>query len=416
LVARVVTDTPGGVSLHLKSAFIGLVCLAALGWLGSWGWAQEGLEGRIVAIDDATAVALVQLPSGAVIEAQLPVASAFYSEDMPAFEVGQRVELAASRNPVGTVAYDVIDWVRRPALLWLSGLFFAVILLVAQWKGLRAFIATSFALVVVVLFIIPQIMAGWPPVLVAVLGVGSMSVLAIYLVHGVNWSTTAALLGTVLSLVITYALGAVVMRWARLTGFGIDGALFLAQGAPQVDLRALLQAGLVIGALGALTDTTIIQASVVRELSHVNPFLGIRELYRRGMNVGKDHVGSLVNTLVFAYSGAALPLFILFTLNDVGVMRALNSEFIATEVIFMVVGSIGLVISVPLTTFMAAFIFRGDHLPMVASEHHHAGFAPREEQLAFQRERQFELLETIDPEVAKRELLKRLEQDDSVAR
>jgi uncharacterized membrane protein len=382
----------------------------------SLSWAQDGLEGRIVAIDEASGIALVQLASGAVLEAQLPIIGAYQSEGMPVFEVGQQVELASSRNPASTVTYDVIDWVRRPALLWLSGLFFVVILLVAQWKGLRAFIATSFALVVVVLFIIPQIMAGWSPVLVAILGVGSMLVLAIYLVHGINWSTTAALLGTALSLVITYILGAFAMRWAHLTGFGIDGALFLAQGAPQVDLRALLQAGLVIGTLGALTDTTIIQASVVRELSHVNPFLGIRELYKRGMNVGKDHIGSLVNTLVFAYSGAALPLFILFILNDVGVMRALNSEFVATEVIFMVVGSIGLVISVPLTTFMAAFIFRGDNLPMVASEHHHAGFAAREEQLAFQRERQFELLETIDPEVARRELLKRIEQEDSTSR
>lgn len=383
------------------------IWLMLLALLGPLGLAQAALEGRIVAINDAADIALVQLPSGAVIEAQLPTLGVFQSEAMPRFQVGQRVELALTHSPDG-VSYEVVDWVRRPVLLQLAGLFLAVILVVAQWKGLRAFIATSLALVVVVGFIIPQIMAGWPPVLVALVGIGSMSVLAIYLVHGFSWSTTAALLGTLVSLLITYLLGALAMRWAHLTGFGIEGALILSRGAPQLDLRALLQAGLVIGALGALTDTTIIQASVVRELSHINPLLGLGELYRRGMNVGRDHIGSLVNTLVFAYSGAALPLFILFTVNEVGFRRALNSEFIATEVIFMVVGSIGLIISVPLTTLIAAAIFRGDRLPMRAAEHHHAGFIGREAQLAFQRERQLELL-AVDPERAQQELKRQLE-------
>lgn len=383
------------------------IWLMLLALLGPLGLAQAALEGRIVAINDAADIALVQLPSGAVIEAQLPTLGVFQSEAMPRFQVGQRVELALTHSPDG-VSYEVVDWVRRPVLLQLAGLFLAVILVVAQWKGLRAFIATSLALVVVVGFIIPQIMAGWPPVLVALVGIGSMSVLAIYLVHGFSWSTTAALLGTLVSLLITYLLGALAMRWAHLTGFGIEGALILSRGAPQLDLRALLQAGLVIGALGALTDTTIIQASVVRELSHINPLLGLSELYRRGMNVGRDHIGSLVNTLVFAYSGAALPLFILFTVNEVGFRRALNSEFIATEVIFMVVGSIGLIISVPLTTLIAAAIFRGDRLPMRAAEHHHAGFIGREAQLAFQRERQLELL-AVDPERAQQELKRQLE-------
>ena len=120
---------------------------------------------------------------------------------------------------------------------------------------------------------------------------------------------------------------------------------------------------------------TIVQASVIRELAHVNPELTARELYQRGMNVGRDHVGSLVNTLVLAYTGASLPLLLLLTLNDFSFARALNIELVATEIIQILVGSVGLVLSVPITTYIAALLFRGDRLPIQPSElnhqHHH---------------------------------------------
>ena len=139
-----------------------------------------------------------------------------------------------------------------------------------------------------------------------------------------------------------------------------------------MSLKGLLLAGLLVGALGALTDITIVQASVVRELAHVNPELGWSELYRRGMNVGLDHIGSLVNTLVLAYVGSALPLLMLLSLNEFSVARALNIELVAAEVVHTLVGSIGLILAVPLTTLIAALLFRGDRLKLARGELEHA--------------------------------------------
>jgi len=194
------------------------------------------------------------------------------------------------------------------------------------------------------------------------------STLAIYFVHGLNWSTTAALVGTSMAVVITMALGVLFSSLSHLTGFGTEDAIMINAAAGQINLKGLLLAGLLVGALGALTDITIVQASVVRELAHVNPEFSIGELYRRGMNVGLDHVGSLVNTLVLAYTGAALPLLILLTLSDFSLARALNLELVAAEIVHTLVGSIGLILGVPITTYLAALLFRGDQLPMGPGE------------------------------------------------
>lgn len=193
------------------------------------------------------------------------------------------------------------------------------------------------------------------------------STLVIYFVHGLNWSTTAALVGTFMAVVITMALGVLFSNLSHLTGFGTEDAIMI-NAAGQINLKGLLLAGLLVGALGALTDITIVQASVVRELAHVNPEFSIGEPYRRGMNVGLDHVGSLVNTLVLTYTGAALPLLILLTLSDSSLARALNLELVAAEIVHTLVGSIGLILGVPITTYLAALLFRGDQLPMGTGE------------------------------------------------
>jgi uncharacterized membrane protein len=296
----------------------------------------------------------------------------FGGSSLPAFKVGQSVELYYSPDADGQRQYVISDWVRRPALIWLTGLFLLVSVAVARFKGLRAFLATGSSLVIVMSFIVPRILAGWNPVLVSLLGVGGILILAIYFVHGLNWSTTAALIGTYVAVFVTMGLGIAFTQWAQLTGFGSDEAMMINFGAQQVNLKGLLLAGLLIGALGALTDITIVQASVIRELAHVNPNFSLWELYKRGMNVGNDHVGSLVNTLVLAYTGAALPLFLVLSLNEFGLARALNIELVASEIVHTLVGSIGLVLAVPLTTFIAALMFRGDKLPMVKGELEHA--------------------------------------------
>jgi uncharacterized membrane protein len=363
------------------------------------------LEGRIISLEDTSSTAQIKLRNSTTITAQIPIYDAV--ANAPVFKAGQVVEIASVPDGNGGTYYEVIDWVRRPVLAWLLGLFVFVTMLVAKLKGLRAILATALSLTIVIAYIVPQILAGASPVVVSLIGAGSILILAIYFVHGLNWSTSAALLSTVITVGLTLGLGQIFIAIAHLTGFGTEEALYFNIAAEQINLRGLILAGLLIGSLGALTDTSVVQASLVRELSHVNPRLGVLDLYQRGMSVGRDHIGSLVNTLIFAYTGAALPTLLLLHLNDFSLAHSLNMELIATEIVHTLVGSIGLVWAVPLTTLMAAMLFRGDKLKMQQGEHVHAGFSKREEQLSFQRSRQLEIVAPISPEEALQELLKR---------
>ena len=330
------------------------------------------VDGRITALEPSTNTAQVRLNDGRVVEATTgaPLPGDLESP-LPPFEVGDRVELYYSPNPEGGRIYAVSDWVRRPALGWLVGLFLVVSVVIGRAKGLRAVLATGASLAIAIGFVVPSILAGWNPILVSLIGSGGILLLAIYFVHGVTWSTTAAVVGTFIAVLATMLLGLLFTDLAHLTGFGSEEAMYINLDAGQVNLQGLLLAGLLIGALGALTDVTIVQASVVRELAHVNPNFGLGELYRRGMNVGLDHIGSLVDTLVLAYTGAALPLLVLLNLNDLSFARALNLELVATEVVHTLVGAIGLILAVPVTTLLAAFLFRGDRLPLAHGELEH---------------------------------------------
>lgn len=334
-------------------------------------------EGRIVGIDEAAFLATVELNDGRVIEADLgqPLPNDDVGPQFPDFEVGDRVETYWYLTPAGEAAWAVTDWVRRPALWWLAGLFLVATVAIARFKGLRAFAATVVGLVIVVMYIVPAILGGANPVVVSLLGTGGILLLAIFFVHGINWSTTAAVIGTFAAIVVTMVLGIIWTDLAHLTGFGTDDAMMINYHAGEVNMRGLLLAGMLIGALGALTDVTIVQASVVRELAHTNPEMGYRQLYAHGMNVGNDHIGSLVNTLVLAYAGTALPLLMLLHINDAGFLQTINMEIVATEVVHTLVGSLGLILGVPLTTIIAALLFRGDRLKISEGEldhaHHH---------------------------------------------
>jgi uncharacterized membrane protein len=365
------------------------------------------LEGRISSLDATTNTAQITLRNGDTLSAQVPDYDIV--PNAPVFKEGDVVEIAAVPDGSGGTYYEVIEWVRRPVLGWLLGLFVLVTLVVARLKGLRAILATALSLGIVTLYIVPQILAGTSPILVSLIGAGGILMLAIFFVHGVNWSTTAALFGTLVTVGLTLALGQLFINLAHLTGFGSEEALYFNIAAEQINLRGLTLAGLLIGSLGALTDTSVVQASLVRELSHVNPRLGIRELYKRGMGVGRDHIGSLVNTLVFAYAGAALPMLLLLIVNEFSLRHSLNMELVATQIVHTLVGSIGLVWAVPLTTFMAATLFRGDRLEMQQGEHAHAGLSGsgREEQLTFQRTRQLEIVSPVSREEALEELMRR---------
>jgi len=338
------------------------------------------LEGRILELtptrpgDDigAGGTASVRLTDGSLVIATVPAAAMYGVTSIEPFQVGDMVEMYFSPSPSSAGRdFVVVDWVRRPSLLWLTGLFLLVIVAVARLKGLRAFIATGASLAIVITFIVPRILDGWNPMLVSLLGAGGILILAIYFVHGLSWSTSAALIGTFAAVVMTMLLGVAFMQISHLTGLGSEEAMMITLNASQINMRGLLLAGLLVGALGALTDTTIVQASVVRELAHVDPTLPWTSLYRSGMRVGHDHIGSLVNTLVLAYVGAGLPLMVVLSLGNFTIQRALNIELVAVEVVHTLVGSIGLILAVPITTALAAVMFSGDRLKLRHGELDH---------------------------------------------
>ena len=275
----------------------------------------------------------------------------------PRFAVGDRVVLAWSgADPQDPGSYQIVDFQRGGALYWLAGLFAGAVLLLGRWRGLAALVALGLSFAVLVLFVLPAIIDGHSPLAVAVVGSCLIMFVVLYLTHGPSARTSTAVLGTVLSLALIGLLGAGFSAAARLTGLDEQTSNLVATLGTGVDARGLLLAGVVIGALGVLDDVTVTQTSAVWELRAANPDLGIAQLFGAAMRIGRDHVASAVNTLVLAYAGAALPLLLLFSLSGRGLTDVLTAEDVATEIVRTLVGSIGLVASVPLTTGLAALV------------------------------------------------------------
>jgi uncharacterized membrane protein len=209
---------------------------------------------------------------------------------------------------------------------------------------------------VIVAFVLPSMLDGNNPQLVAIVGGTAIAYLALYLANGVRPMTTVALLGTLSALALTVGLATLFTDLARFTGAQSEEALIVKIGAASIDLKGLVLAGMVLGALGALNDITVTQASAVGELRQANPELSRVGLYRAGLRIGRDHISSTVNTLALAYAGAALPLLILFTLSRQSLGTVANGEVVAVEIVSTLVGGIGLVAAVPVSTWFAALV------------------------------------------------------------
>jgi uncharacterized membrane protein len=265
--------------------------------------------------------------------------------------------MISNRADTGELVTYFIDFERSQSLAWLFAAFIFVSVLISGWKGVRGLIGILFSLAVIIFFIIPQILAGKDPVLVSIMGGFVFLSVSMYLVYGWTLKTHSAVLGILISMFITGLLAVFFIDLARLTGFGNESALFLVQQTSQpISLRGLLLAGILIGALGVLDDLVISQASAVFELHAANAGLELPQLYQRAMNIGRDHVASTVNTLVLAYAGAALPMLLLFSLNSGDFGMLANMSMVAEEIVRTLVGSIGLFLAVPLTTFLASLL------------------------------------------------------------
>ena len=279
----------------------------------------------------------------------------FEGPGQPRLQVGDPVVLGRADDR-GRVDYYFSDFQRRTPLLWLGLVFAVAVIAIGRIRGLAALIGLGLSFVLLIAFVLPAILEGENALLVAIVASSAIMFLLMYLAHGVNPKTTAALLGTLVSLALTGFLAVLFVGVARVANVNTEEASFLQNAASQVSLKGILLGGIIIGSLGVLNDVTVTQASAVWALREADPTAGARDLYRRAMAIGRDHIASTVDTLVLAYAGASLPLLLLFTLASRPIADVVTGSLVAEEIVRTLVGGVGLVASVPVTTGLAALV------------------------------------------------------------
>ncbi|QQS39478.1 YibE/F family protein [Candidatus Woesebacteria bacterium] len=255
--------------------------------------------------------------------------------------------------------YYITDYVRRGGLKTIFAVFVFMTILVGGIWGASSIVGMVFSFLIIFKFVLPFIISGHNAIVVSVIGSSMIIPVTFSLSHGFKTKTWIASIGTIISLVFTGILALVAVKITHLSGFGSEEASFVSyQLGDKINMQGLLLAGIIISSLGVLDDITISQASIVAELKSTNKKLKFAELFTRAMNVGRDHIASLVNTLVLVYAGASLPLLILFVNHTSTFSDVINIEMIVEEVVRTLVGSMGLILAVPITTLIAAYKYR----------------------------------------------------------
>jgi uncharacterized membrane protein len=274
------------------------------------------------------------------------------------FKQGDRIFLERAVGPEEDHFY-ISDLMRLGPLLAIVSLFFALVVVVGRWKGLRSLGGSLFSLAVIFAFILPRIVAGRNPVAVSIVGSILMLSVSTYLTYGVNLKAHAAVAGMFLSLTLTGALAWLFVGWTRLSGMGTEETAFMVMTfGSDINLRGLVLGGIIIGSLGVLDDICVGQASAVFELISANSELTWLDLFRSSLNIGTDHIAAMVNTLLLAYVGGAMPLMLAFSIYQESLLRRINREPIAEEIVRTLAGSAGLVLAVPITGLIASLLAR----------------------------------------------------------
>lgn len=270
-------------------------------------------------------------------------------------KTGESVVIVKTQGPQGELYY-ITDRYRTEGVALLFGIFFLLAVIFGKARGASAIIGLIFSILVLIKFVIPEIIAGRDPLVTSLIGALIIAVISLYMAHGITKRTTVALASTILTLLISGILAIVFVKIAGLSGTGSEEAVFLRMGPiGNIDLKGLLLGGIIIGALGVLDDITTTQSAAVDELRRANPTLSKRELFTRGLSIGREHIASLINTLALAYAGASFPLLLLFSLGgNIPFWLTFNSEFIVEEIVRTLVGSSALILAVPISTFLAA--------------------------------------------------------------
>lgn len=253
--------------------------------------------------------------------------------------------------------YFVSDPYRLPALGFIGLLFVGCALYLGGRQGLRGLFSLLGSLFVIWFLLLPGVLSGYSPVLVSVGAASLIIILGSYITHGFNRTTSAAVLGMIVTIVFIGLFSHLAIEWTRLSGFESDEAMYLnldTRGA--IDFGGLLLGGMLIGLLGVLYDAAIGQAVAVEELMRAGEKMTSREVYTRARRIGREHIGALVNTLAIAYVGAALPLLLLFHSSRLPFLQIINREVFSTELVRIMAGGIGVMFAVPITTAVAVFV------------------------------------------------------------
>jgi uncharacterized membrane protein len=321
-------------------------------------------EARIVKViraDPASPVQQIELQvvSGPLRgeQAQIILDATEAADSRVVYQEGDHVLVDVTTRADGSRALNITDLVRTGTLGLLSALLVGSTIVVSGWKGIRALIGLAISFVVLLGFVVPRILAGQDAVFISVTGACVLLAVTLYLTLGWSLKTHAALLGVFFTLILIGLLSTFAVDLTRLNGASSEDTLMLQAAGVSLNLRGLLLAGMIVGTLGILDDVVVTQVSTVIELAQANPILGWRELYRRAMNIGHDHIAATINTLALAYVGAAMPVLLLFQLYPEPWSVTINRGFVAEEIVRTLVGSLGLVSAVPISTLTASLLY-----------------------------------------------------------
>ena len=299
------------------------------------------------------------------------IITSFKNESPTQVTAGQLVYVRHTSGGDAPDAWSISDPYRIPVLVGLAVLFFVLVLMFGGLPGVRGIASLAGSLVLIFYVMIPGIYAGLSPILMSI-GVASLIIIVgSYITHGFNRTTSVAVIGMIATVLVTGAAGYYFIHAASLTGFTTENNAYLNfNTAGKIDMVGLLFGGIMIGLLGVLYDIAIGQAVAVEELFRASTHYSRNKVYRRGLRIGREHIGALVNTLAIAYVGASLPLLLLFKDSTAGALYVINSEQFATEIIRILIGSIGLVLAVPITTFIASYMLQKHQNGTDNSENH----------------------------------------------
>lgn len=274
------------------------------------------------------------------------------------YKIGNRVFVDSNTYESGETIFYVVDFVRSGYLYILFAIFVIVVLLVGRFKGFKALISLLISFAVIIKFILPQILNGHDPFLISLIGGVVILGVIIYLTEGFKRKSHIAIISVLFSLLITLILSVIFTKLTKLSGLSQEEATFLiGMGNVEINFQGLLLAGFIIGAIGILDDIIIGQIEAVEQIQIANPNLPPKKVFNLAYKIGNTHLGAIINTLFLTYAGAALPLLLLFILNqnsDLTFSRLINIEMVSTEIVRTFVGSIGVILSMPIATFLAA--------------------------------------------------------------